>query len=59
MSYGRQLNHFLLLTRGEQETAIRRLAASGMNDYAIASATRLTVEQVRRILAATAELVRA
>lgn len=36
-----------------RESAIRGLAASGASDYAIAAATRLSVEQVRRVLADT------
>ena len=35
----------------EQRAAIKRLAAEGMSDYGIASATKLSVEQVRLILA--------
>jgi hypothetical protein len=46
----RELRHFLLLDRSEQEVAIRRLAASGMNDYGIAAATRLSVEMIRRVI---------
>jgi hypothetical protein len=46
----RELRHFLLLDRAEQETAIRRLAASGMNDYTIATASGLNVEMVRRVV---------
>jgi hypothetical protein len=53
----RELRHFMLLDRDEQEAAIRRLAASGMSDYGIATTTRLTVQQVRRILAATTKAV--
>jgi DNA invertase Pin-like site-specific DNA recombinase len=53
MNYGRELRYFLLLDRSEQEAAIRRLMASGMPAYTIAAATGLSVEQVRRILAAT------
>ena len=51
----RELYHFLLLTREEQHAAIRRLASSGMNEYTIAAATRLSVEQIRRALAERAE----
>jgi DNA-binding NarL/FixJ family response regulator len=46
----RELRHFLLLDRDQQESAIRRLAASGMNDYGIAAATGLSVEMVRRVI---------
>jgi hypothetical protein len=52
MTRERELLHFLLLDSAAQEAAIRRLAASGMNDYVIASVSGLSVEQVRRILAA-------
>jgi hypothetical protein len=47
----RNLNHFLLLERREQEAAVRRMAAAGMGDYGVAAATGLSVEQVRRVLA--------
>jgi hypothetical protein len=43
--------HFRALDVTAQAEVIRRLAASGMGDYTIASATRLSVEFVRRILA--------
>jgi uncharacterized protein YoaH (UPF0181 family) len=43
--------NFVRLTHDEQRQAIRRLAADGMSDYGIASATRLSVEQIRRLLA--------
>jgi hypothetical protein len=46
----RELFHFQLLDRDQQEQAVRRLAASGMGDYTIAAATRLSVEVIRRIL---------
>jgi hypothetical protein len=59
MSRERELKHFLLLDRDAQESAIRRLAASGMRDYTIAAATGLSVEQVRRILGTTQTAVRA
>src|SRR5260370_33744321 len=45
-----ELQHFLRLSRTEQEAAIRALAASGMSDHTVAAAARLSVEQVRRIL---------
>ncbi|TLZ37706.1 MAG: hypothetical protein E6K23_17385 [Gammaproteobacteria bacterium] len=47
----RELHHFQLLDREQQAQAIRRLAASGMSENTIAAATRLSVEQIRRILA--------
>lgn len=46
----RELRYFLLLDRSEQEAALRRLAAAGLGDYSIATASGLSVEQVRRIL---------
>lgn len=45
--------YFALLSRDEQHAAIHRLAASGMGDYGIAAATRLSVEMVRTILGET------
>lgn len=54
MTRERELRHFLLLDRTEQEGAIRRLIASGMPEYTIATATGLSVEQIRRILARAA-----
>ncbi len=50
-----ELLHFELLDREEQERAIRRLAREGMSEYAIAAATRLSVEMIRRVLAVDAE----
>lgn len=47
----REMRYFLLLSRDEQAAAIRRLAATGMSDYSIAAATKLAVEQIRRVLA--------
>lgn len=47
----RELIHFLLLDRDQQAQAIRRMAALGWSEYGIASATRLSVEQVRRVIA--------
>lgn len=47
----RELLHFLLLSPTEQANAIRRLAATGMSDFTIATATRLSVEAIRRIIA--------
>ena len=51
MSIPGELIHFLMLPPAEQANAIRRLARAGMSDSTIASATRLSIEQVRRILA--------
>ena len=47
----RELLHFLLLDPAQQAEAIRRMAAQGWSDHGIAAATRLSVEQVRRVLA--------
>lgn len=47
----RELMHFLLLPRDRQIEAIRRLHALGWSDYGISHATRLSVEQIRRLLA--------
>jgi DNA invertase Pin-like site-specific DNA recombinase len=46
----RELKYFLLLEPEQQRQAIQRLAATGMSDSTIASATSLSVEMVRRIL---------
>lgn len=43
--------HFEELDVAGRESAICDLAAAGSSDYAIAAATRLSVEQVRRVLA--------
>jgi hypothetical protein len=47
----RQLAHFHLLTREEQAQAIRRMARAGYGEETIASATFLSREMVRQILA--------
>lgn len=44
--------HFLVLGREAQAGAIRRLATVGHSPQTIAAATRLSVEQVKRILEA-------
>jgi hypothetical protein len=46
----RELLHFLLLNQAEQFDAIRKMAKAGWSDYGIATATRLSVEQVRVII---------
>jgi hypothetical protein len=43
--------HFQTLDRQQQAEAIRRLVATGMSELAVAQASGLAVEQVRRILA--------
>jgi hypothetical protein len=42
-------------TREEMQIAAHEMAARGMTDYAIAAATGLSVEQVRRMLGETRE----
>jgi hypothetical protein len=53
----RELHHWLLLSRAQQLDAIRRMHNKGQSDYAIAAATRLSVEQVRRLLGEAKEMV--
>jgi hypothetical protein len=53
MSVSGHLHHFLLLDRDQQAQAIRRMANLGWSDSGIAATTRLSMEQVRRILAET------
>ena len=47
-----RMAHFLALNREQQAEAIRRLALLDYSDDCIAAATRLSVEYVRRLLAA-------
>lgn len=47
----RQLRQFTLLDHEQQRQAIQRLASSGLADSTIATATALSVEEIRRILA--------
>jgi enhancing lycopene biosynthesis protein 2 len=42
--------HFTVLSRAEQEAAIRRLAAAGQGEHTIAHATGLSIEEIRRVL---------
>jgi len=56
MTAPRELAYFLLMTPEEQEEAIRRLAASGMSDHGIASATRWNVGQIRHVIGKRAEV---
>lgn len=44
------IRYFHALDRHEQRAAIKRLAAAGLGDYEIASATRLEVSFVRKII---------
>lgn len=41
-------------SRDDMRAAVREMAASGMTDHTIAAATRLSVEQVRRLLSEAA-----
>jgi hypothetical protein len=50
MSAPPELANFLSLTAAQQAAAIRRLAAGGMSEHSIAAATKLSVEQIRRVL---------
>lgn len=50
MTTPRELIHFLLLTPEEQLAAIYRLHRLGWSDHGIAHATRLSVEQIRRLI---------
>ena len=43
--------HFNALSRDEKRQAICRLADTGYSDYLIATATKLSVEMIRQILA--------
>ena len=43
--------HLNALSRGEKIQAICRLADIGHSDYSIATATKLSVEMIRQILA--------
>jgi hypothetical protein len=52
---GPGMRNFLALGHADQIAAIKQLATSGMGEYAIAAATRLSVEEVRRILRETAQ----
>ncbi|MBX5462977.1 MAG: hypothetical protein IRZ28_18050 [Steroidobacteraceae bacterium] len=53
-----RMHHWLALSPEQQADAIRRLAALGWTDHGIASATRLAVEQVRRLLGSTTKCPR-
>jgi hypothetical protein len=50
----RQLLWFQILSPAEQAACIRLLAAQGSRDHAIASFTKLDVDDVRRILSLSA-----
>lgn len=51
------MRNFMTLEHSEQITAIKQLAALEIGEYAIAAATRLSVEEVRRIIRETAQVV--
>lgn len=44
-------HHFVTMPHAQQIEAIRRLLASGHSDSTVASATGLSVEMVRRLVA--------
>jgi hypothetical protein len=46
-----ELLHFTLLSLEDQANAIRQLSAEGLSDFTIATATKLSVEMIRGILA--------
>lgn len=46
------IENFARLSADEQAAAIRRMARDGYGDYALAAATRLSVEQIRAALGA-------
>jgi hypothetical protein len=50
MGDGSRMGYFVMLSRDEQEQAIRRLANSGMSVDTIASATQLSREMIRTII---------
>lgn len=45
-----RMHYFQLLSHDDQRAAIHKLANSGMSDYTIAAATKLSVEMIRAIL---------
>ena len=47
----REVMYFLLLPREQQVAAIKRLVAAGQSERTIAAATRLSVGQIRTLLA--------
>jgi ABC-type phosphate/phosphonate transport system ATPase subunit len=52
------MHAFQVLTRDQQQQAIRRLAALGWSEHGIAHATQLSTEQIRRVLAEREEATR-
>jgi hypothetical protein len=49
-SESRGREYCLILTREEQEHAIRKLAAGGLSDYDLVAATGLAVEIIRQVI---------
>ena len=47
------MRNFVALGHADQIVAIKHLAHQGMSPYAIAAATRLSVEEVKRIMGAS------
>jgi hypothetical protein len=45
-----RMQNFESLDRQQQAQAIKNMAASGVGDHGIASATKLSVEAVRRVI---------
>jgi hypothetical protein len=54
-----ELVHFMTLSPAEKLKAIEELAAAGWSDFGISGATRLSVEQVRKIRGTSAPSVAA
>jgi hypothetical protein len=52
MTGDRRMDYFQMLSHEDQRAAIRRMADSGLSEYTIAAATRLSVEMIRQILGA-------
>jgi ABC-type phosphate/phosphonate transport system ATPase subunit len=50
MSADSHMHYFAMLSREEQHQAIHKLSNGGMSDYAIAAATKLSIEMIRFIL---------
>jgi len=50
----RELLWFAIMTPNEQSACVHRLADQGRDDHAIASLTKLSVEDVRRSLSVSA-----
>jgi len=46
----KRMAHFNAMTSEQKADAVRQMAAAGMSDYGVASATGLAVEFVRRLI---------